>query len=103
MKDPKSTIRYLGFKTLSDGGRRFDFSFSAGDASLKLVSVEAAYALLSGPDHITIQECAGICYQTVKSRLEGADTVPLSVSLTSEDIARHRKPVKMPGRRTANP
>jgi hypothetical protein len=41
MKDPKVTVRYLGFYALTDGGRRYDFSFSGPDASQHLISVEA--------------------------------------------------------------
>jgi hypothetical protein len=41
MKDPKVTIRYIGFQALSDGSRRFDFSFGRPDSSLQLISVEA--------------------------------------------------------------
>jgi hypothetical protein len=54
MKDAKSTVRYLGFQLLKDGSRRFDFSFSGPDASLKLISVEAPYDLFSGPSQIAI-------------------------------------------------
>jgi hypothetical protein len=95
MKDPKSTVRYLGFQALSDGSRRFDFSFSDPDASVHLISVDASFELFSGPDHITLQECAGICYETLKSRVvEYSGTVPASICLTAADVAQHRKPAK---------
>ena len=100
MKDPKSTVRYLGFQALKDGSRRFDFSFSGADASLKLISVEAPNDLFSGPNHIAIQECAAICYETLKCRVVGcSETVPASISLTSADVAQHRRPGKIAGRR----
>ena len=100
MKDPKSTIRYLGFQPLKGGSRRFDFSFSGPDASLKLISVEAPYGLFSGPNQIAIQECAGICYETLKCRVIGCSgNVPAAISLTSADVAQHRKPAKIAGRR----
>src|SRR5213594_5011311 len=100
MKDPKSTIRYLRFQALQDGSRRFDFSFSGPDASLKLISVEAPHDLFSGPNHIAIQECAGICYETLKCRIVGClGTVPPSISLTSADVALPRKPAKVMRRR----
>jgi hypothetical protein len=100
MKDPKSTVRYLGFHALKDGSRRFDFSFSGPDASLKLVSAETPYDLFSAPNHIAIQECAGICYETVKCRVIGCSgTVPAAISLTSADVAQHRRPAKIAGRR----
>ena len=95
MKDPKSTVRYLGFQALKDGSRRFDFSFSGPDASLKLISVEASYDLLSGPNRIEIQECAGICYETLKCRVvDCSGTAPASINVTSADVAQHRRPTK---------
>ena len=95
MKDPKSTVRYLGMQAFKDGSRRFDFSFSGPDASLKLISVEASYDLFSGPNQIAIQECAGICFETLKYRVVGCSgTVPASISLTSADVAQHRRLAK---------
>ena len=100
MKDPQSTIRYLQFQALKDGSRRFDFSFSGPDVSLKVISVEAPYDLFSGPNRIAIQECAGICYDTLKCRVIGCSgTVPASISLRFADVAQHRRPAKIAGRR----
>jgi len=100
MKDPKVTVRYLGFHAFSDGSRRFDFSFSRPDASLQVISVQAPYVLFSGPDHMAIQESAGICYETLKCRVVGCSgIVPVSISLTSADIAQHRRLPKTAGRR----
>ena len=99
MKDPKATVRYLGFQALQDGSRRLDFSFSGPDASLKQISVEAAHGLFSGPNQIAIQECAGICYETLKCRVIGCSgTVPRSISLTSDDVEQHRRRTKRVGR-----
>src|SRR6185369_6703163 len=99
-KDPKTTVRYLGFQALDDGSRRFDFSFSGPDASLKLISVEAPYGLFAGTNQIAIQECAGICYETLKCRPVGCSgTAPTSISLTPADVALHRRPPKVAGRR----
>jgi hypothetical protein len=101
MKDPKSTVRYLGFQAFPDGSRQFDFSFSRPDASLQMICVKAPFDLFSGPGHMAIQECAGICYETLKCRIVGClGTVPPSISLTSADVAQHRKPAKIVGRRT---
>jgi hypothetical protein len=95
MKDPKVTVRYLGFQALSDGSRRFDFSFSGPDESQHMISVEAPHALFTGPEHMSIQECPGICYETLKCHIvECSATVPVSISLTSADVAQHRRPGK---------
>src|SRR5947208_15073294 len=92
MKDPKVTVRYLGFQALSDGSRRFDFSFSRSDSYLQLISVRAPYLLFSGPNHVAIQECAGICYETLTWRVVGCcGIVSVSISLTPGEIAHHRK------------
>src|SRR5262245_39087304 len=100
MKDPKSTVRYLGFQALKDGSRRFDFSFSAPDTSLKLISVDAPNDLFSGPNQIAIQECAGIRDETSECRVVGcAGPITASRSLTSVDVAQHRIPAKIAGRR----
>src|SRR5215471_15095301 len=94
----KVTVRYLGFKAMSDGSRRFDFSFSGPDASEHLISVEAAHDLFAGPDHMSIQECPGICYETLKCHIAGCSaTVPVSISLTSAEVAQHRGRVQATG------
>jgi hypothetical protein len=101
MKDPKITVRYLGFYTLTDGGRGFDFSFSGPDLSQHLISVEAPHDLFAGPDHMFIQECPSICYETLKCYLAGCSAmVPVSISLTPADVAQYRKPRKSVGHRT---
>jgi len=43
------------------GGLTFHFQ---APASLKRISVDPPYDILSGPNHIAKQECAGICYET---------------------------------------
>jgi hypothetical protein len=102
MKDPKSTLRYLGFQALKDGSRRFDFFFSGPDASLQRVFVEARYDLSSGPNQIAIQECAGICCETLKCRvIDCSGIIPASISLTSADVAQHRRMAKTAGRRAS--
>ena len=102
MKDPKVIFRYLGFQALSDGGRRFDFSFAGPDASQHVISVQAAHDLFDGPAPMSIQECPGICYETLKCHVAGWSAVPASISLTSADVVQHRRQGKTVGRR-ANP
>ena len=99
MKEGKYTVRYLGFHPLSDGGRGFEFAFSRSNADPQLVSVEASSNLLSGPGHMAIQECAGICYETLKCLVASSETMPSCISLTSADVAQHRKQARSNGRR----
>src|SRR5215472_4699611 len=95
MKEPKVVVRYLGFQARSDGSRRFDFSFSGPDASQHMISVEAPQDLFGGPDHMSLQECPGICYETLKCHIAGCSAaVPVSISLTAADVAQHRRPGK---------
>ena len=74
MSDHKSTIRYLGYRSLPDGGREFDFSFALGGAKATIVTIDAPIAFFRGPDQIAIQEAAGICYETLKFRLQTHET-----------------------------
>ena len=100
MNDSKSTVRYLGHRSLPDGGRGFDFSCAMGSAKPTMVTIEAPIAFFKGPDQIAIQEAAGICYETLKSRMQSvAMNPPDRFDLTSDDIAQHRKILKPHGSR----
>ena len=99
MKD-KATVRYLGYKTLADGGRGFDFAVALIGGETKLITIEASVNFFQGPDRIAIQEGAGICYETLRSRIDTDPTIPAhALSLNSTDVARHRKTTRPLGRR----
>jgi hypothetical protein len=100
MKD-HSSVRYLGYRTLPDGGREFDFSFALGSAKATVVTIDAPIGFFRGPDQIAIQEAAGICYETLKFRLQTDQASPPEhFDLTAADIAQHRRSRKDPaGRR----
>lgn len=100
MNDHKSTIRYLGYRTLPDGGRGFDFSFALGAAKATTVTIDARLGFFQGPDQIAIQEAAGICYETLKFRVETqAVSPPDRFDLTPSDVAQHRRSRKVSGSR----
>ena len=100
MNGNKSTIRYLGYRSLPDGGREFDFSFEIGGAEASTVTIDAPIAFFRGPGHIAIQEAAGICYETLRFRLQAPETsLPSRFDLTAADVAQHRQAHKGPGRR----
>src|SRR5688572_14540122 len=92
MSDSKSTVRYLGYQSLREGSRGFDFSCALGTARPIMITIVASSALFTGPERIALQEAAGICYETMKSRLQ-ADPISTSdrFDLTSADVAQHRK------------
>jgi hypothetical protein len=99
MKDMKASVRYLGFRAVSGGGRQLDFSFSGADAAQRSISVNIASTLLLGPDRMNVQDCAAICFEMLKTRLEDLpDRTPASINLTPADIAQHRKPARSGGR-----
>ena len=100
MSDPKSTVRYLGYRSLRNGGRGFDFSCALGTAKPTLISIDASSAFFQGPDRIALQEAAGICYETVKSHLQTNPTDTFGrLDLTPADVAQHRRVTKSPGSR----
>lgn len=99
MKD-KATVRYVGYRTLADGGRGFDFSVALTGEESKLITIEASAALFQGPGRIAIQEGAGICYETLRSRIDADPTIPpQAFSLNLADVAQHRKTTRPAGRR----
>ena len=92
MKDPKICVRYIGCKAFINGNRLLDFSFSRSDGSFQRISMRAVSALFSGPNGMTIQECPGICYETLKGYAIGSpETLPRSIKLTPADVAQHRR------------
>jgi hypothetical protein len=100
MSDPKSTIRYIGYQNLPDGGRRFEFSFALGAEKASMVAIDAPIAFFQGPDQIAIQEAAGICYETLKFHIQThASSPPDRLNLTPADVAQHRRPRNQPGSR----
>jgi hypothetical protein len=100
MSDPKSTVRYLGYRSLPDGGRGFDFSFALGGAKATTVTIEAGIGFFQGPDQIAIQEAAGICYETLKVRIQtDLGSPPDRFNLTPADVSQHRKITKPTGGR----
>ena len=100
MNNSKSTVRYVGYRSLHDGGRGFDFSCALGTAKPTVITIEASSAFFQGPERIALQEAAGICYETLKCRLQtDPESPPDRFDLTSVDIAQHRKITKASGSR----
>jgi hypothetical protein len=94
-KEPKQNIRYLGFETTSDGGRRFDFSITARGQSSARVTLDIPGQAFTGENRISYQESAKICYEKLRVLIEGESGIsdistPSHISITREDIARFR-------------
>jgi hypothetical protein len=65
-----------------------------------MITIEASSTFFQGPDRIALQEAAGICYETLKSRLHTDPTYTSDrFDLTSADVALHRKITKVSGSR----
>ena len=91
----KSTIRYIGYRSLPDGGRGYDFSLSIGAEEATMVTIDASRKCFQGPDQIAIQEAAAICYETLKFRIQAREaSTPDHFPLTAADIAQHRRSQK---------
>ncbi len=95
MKDLKSVIRYIGYRSGANGGRRFDFAVSQDLAITTTITIEATPDLFLGPDRIALQEASAICYETLKSRMRNVSGCPpQQFDLTATDVVQHRKPQK---------
>ena len=90
-KESQQNIRYLGFETTADGGRRFDFSITATGLTPVRVRLDIPGSAFSGLNRITYQESAKICYEKLRALIESGEiSMPQQIQLTREDIARHR-------------
>ena len=91
MKEIKQNIRYLGFENIQDGSRRFDFAITSPGAGATPVSLSIPGLMFTGPNRISFQESAKICYEKLRVLLEESTIQePVRISLTDEDIARFR-------------
>jgi hypothetical protein len=91
MKDTKQNIRYLGFQSTEDGGRRFEFSITATGEEATPVSLDIPPVMFTGRNRISFQESAKICYEKLRVLLENQKIqTPLRIRLTGEDIAQFR-------------
>jgi hypothetical protein len=91
MKDNKQNIRYIGFESTEDGGRRFNFAITGTGQDATPVSLVIPALMFSGTNRITFQESAKICYEKLRV-LIAAEKIksPLKIPLTGDDIAQFR-------------
>jgi hypothetical protein len=87
----KQNIRYVGFRSTADGGRKFDFSVSASGQE-SMVSVDIAASNFAGAERVLIQEYSSICYSKVKKLFEDGviDPVGIELVLTDSDVTQYR-------------
>jgi hypothetical protein len=91
MKDPKQNIRYLGFESIEDGARRFDFAITGTGEEARRVSLVIPALMFTGANRISFQESAKICYEKLRVLLEREKLeAPVRIPLTGDDIAQFR-------------
>jgi hypothetical protein len=90
MKDTgsKLNIRYLGFETTTDGGRRLDFSVTAPGRSATRVHFDIPSYAFNGANRITFQESAALCYEKLRDLIEREQEVQQAhlFRITEQDI-----------------
>ena len=96
MQDRKREIRYIGFVSTTDGGRRFDFQVKAAEQEEVTISVDIPGLMFAGSTRIMVQEAAGICSAKIKELCgaEGTEKLPSRLLLTGHDISQFREPPK---------
>jgi hypothetical protein len=85
-------IRYVGFESLADGGRRFDYAVTAQGAPARSASIFIPAAAFAGAARVTFQESAIIGCEKVRRELEIEAELhsPITFTLAPEDIEQFR-------------
>ena len=92
MLDRKRDVRYIGFESINDGGRRFDFYVKTTDQEQVMVSVDIPGILFAGTGRIMVQEAASICCAKIKELCgEDGGNLPARLLLTGHDISQLRE------------
>ena len=87
----KFNIRYLGFESLPDGGRRLDFSITAHGRETQRASFEVPFSVFTGSNRVSFQESAALCYEKLRYLIEREDTLTaVRFKVTEGDIETFR-------------
>jgi hypothetical protein len=81
----KYNIRYVGFESLADAGRRLEYVITSQKGPPRRAIVEIPGAAFSGPNRVTFQESAAICYEKLRREIE-MDAGSLTFVLTIGEI-----------------
>jgi hypothetical protein len=89
----KPTIRYLGFKCATDGGRQLGFSVDEDAAPATTLLITISGALFTGPERISFQDAALICCTKLREDVEAGviHTSSEEIRLTNIDVAQYRE------------
>jgi hypothetical protein len=88
----KYNIRYVGFESLADGGRRLDYAITSQGEPPRYARIQISASAFSGAGRVTFQESATICYEKLRRELEmqAEPQNSIAFTLTPEDIDRFR-------------
>ncbi len=97
----KYNIRYVGFESLSDGGRRFNYAITAQGAPARTASIDIPSTAFTGSGRVTFQEGATIGCEKIRSELENQAEPPnpMTFTLTPEDVEQFRPRRRAAGKR----
>lgn len=97
----KYNIRYVGFESLAEGGRRVDYAITTPGAPARSASIQIPAAAFSGPSRVTFQEIATIGCEKVRRELEDQAEPPvlMTMTLSAEDIEQFRPRRRAAGKR----
>jgi len=84
----KLNIRYLGFESTDNGGRRLDFSVTAPGKTATRIRFDIPSFAFNGINRITFQESAALCYEKLRDLIEHEQELhdALCLQLTRQDI-----------------
>jgi len=87
----KYNIRYVGFESLADAGRRLEYVITSKQEPARTALVEIPATAFSGPNRVSFQESAAICYEKLRREI-GIDLEEgtLTFVLTTADIEAFR-------------
>ena len=97
----KFNIRYVGFESLSDGGRRFDYAITAQGMPARSASIRIPATAFTGAGRVSFQEGATIGCEKIRRAMEtgGEPQIPVAFTLTAEDIEQFRPRRRAAGKR----
>src|SRR5688572_24328448 len=88
----KYNIRYVGFESLADGGRRLDYAITTPGAPARSASIQIPATAFSGPNRVTFQESATIGCEKIRHELEAQAEPPalMTMTVSADDIEQFR-------------
>jgi hypothetical protein len=98
----KYNVRYVGFESLPDGGRRVDYAITAQATPARSASIHVPASAFTGPNRLTFQEIATIGCEKIRHELETQPEIQITgcVTLSAEEIEEFRPRKRAAGKRS---